>query len=1000
MIPAYHENQHILHVNALPPGNYFIPYASAQAALLGDRTRSERFIDLNGPWQFAFYPSPEDLPRSFPDADPGGGTIPVPSVWQMNGYDRHQYLNIGYPLPYDPPRVPKENPCGWYRRELTVSETDGSVLTLCFEGVDSCLYLWVNGRFAGYSQVSHSTSAFDITGFVHPGANRLDVLVLKWCDGSYLEDQDKLRMSGIFRDVYALIRPVDHIETYQVRTRLSDDYTQAHLEVRLHWSGQVRAVRAALYAPDGQCVYEAETEQDAFSLSLDRPALWSAESPALYRLLIASADEVICERVGLRRIEVVDETVLLNGTAIKFTGVNRHEFHPLRGPAVTREDMLEDLKLMKAHNINAIRTSHYPDAPLFYELCDQFGFYLIDEADLECHGVCMINGAYSHETYNRLAVAPGWREAMLDRVKRLVERDINRPSVVIWSMGNECGMGENFRAALEWTKRRDPSRLTHYERAAFPPAGQAIPGEELDLYSRMYPSVEEIDRYFAERTVRKPYILCEYAHAMGNGPGGLEEYFQCFHRHREHCGGFVWEWCDQAAARSTGRDGQIRYGYGGDFGEEVHDGNFCVDGLVFPDRRPHRGLLEVRNVYRPLRVLSADLHAGCFLLHNYLDFTPASQWAEVRYEVRRQGKVLASGAVEPRQLEIPPHGDGWVFLDVPASELRDSAVYFAYTAAGNHALLPRGTFLGCEQVGRQAFSAALPEKAATDWSVADTGNIIAVQCADRLLRYDKNSAAFERIGSLETALLQRPMEINIWHAPTDNERYLKEEWQTFGYDRARVRTGASRLVYDKERLAISTPFSLGAACLPTILSGRADWIAEANGLLHAHFHVEIPEGHPPLPRFGVRMFLPDGMREAAYFGMGPYDGYADKCAANVEHLYQTTVDELHEPHIRPQENGSRNGCKWLRLSDGASALVVTGDGFSFNASRYTQEELTEKAHEDELTPCGCMVLCIDYAHNGIGSNSCGPAPAERYQLKGSFDFSFTLLWEEGKNPVS
>ena len=984
----YHEDAHKLHVNTLPARAYYIPHSARRSAMEGDRTKSDRFMSLNGAWSFAYFDSFEDLPAEFSEAL-ATDQITVPSVWQTQGYDRHQYTNVRYPFPYDPPYVPVDNPCGLYVRSFDYQPRYGGRRTICFEGVDSCFYLWINDAFVGYSQVSHSTSEFDVTPYVHEGENTIAVLVLKWCDGSYFEDQDKFRMSGIFRDVYLLERSANGIRDFFIHTELTRNYTAANVTVDLEMRGDA-GVEYKFFDAMGYELATGRAEHKKISFTLSNVALWSAENPYLYTLVLLCEGEVIAERVGLREIKVENGVVYLNGQNIKFRGVNRHDSDPVLGAAVGTEQMLRDLTLMKQHNVNAIRTSHYPNAPEFLRMCDEYGFYVIDESDIECHGVTCRGYEYRNEDYNLLAQDPNYEETIVDRVKNCVIRDKNRPSVVIWSMGNESGHGRNFDVALAWTKRYDPSRLTHYERASFPPKGEEINRTDLDLYSRMYPSVEEMDQYFEEGAIGKPYILCEYCHAMGNGPGDLEDYFRCFERHDGHCGGFIWEWCDHAIDMGRTVDGRKKYFYGGDFGEFPHDENFCMDGLVYPDRRPHTGLLEYKNVLRPVRISEEDLKAGRFVLKNMLDFTNLREFVDVTYSVRQEGKDVYEGSLTEEMLDVAPHARKEIQIQYPQGLKGDFAVLFTMVQRFDTALVPAGHRLGFEQLGRQRYQAPKREDGILAVEVRETDRYVIADGENFHYVYDKVRVCFDELNYDNLSLLDKPMELNIWRAPTDNDRNLRLQWQAFGYDRGIPRGYETTVEHADGACVLRTRFSIGAIYLPNILCGTAEWRINMNGSIDVAIRARRREDAPALPRFGLRMFMPKQLDQATYFGYGPYESYVDKHRASVKHLYSATVDALHEDYIKPQENGSHYNCNYLKLSGAYGGVEVTGEGFSFNASRYTQEELTRKMHNFELEKCGSTVLCVDAFQNGIGSNSCGPELAKRYESPVDINFECTL----------
>ena len=692
IVPSYYEDLQTLHVNTQPKRAYYIPASARMDDGVEHREGSDRFQLLNGVWSFRYLASVRDLSEPFyrPDHSADGyDAIPVPSVWQNHGYDQHQYTNIRYPFPADPPYVPYDNPCGCYLHRFDYHRDDCAPrVYLNFEGVDSCFYVWLNGEFVGYSQVSHSTSEFDVTDALTEGENLLAVLVLKWCDGSYLEDQDKFRTSGIFRDVYLLKRPSACVRDYFVTNAL--ERGAASVRVRLTYQGGAVPTALRLLDARGETVAEAQPEamENAGSythqalLSIAEPTLWNPEQPYLYTLLIETPDEVITDRVGLREISIRDNIVYLNGEPIKFRGVNRHDSDPVTGPVIGVEHMKRDLELIKQHNFNAIRTSHYPNARMFYELCYQYGFLVIDEADHESHGAselyCSENEVWENhvEHWNEpFADNPDFMEATLDRTQLCVHRDKNRPCVISWSMGNESAYGCCFEAALAWTKHFDPTRLTHYESAQYRSRKRKYDFSNIDLYSNMYPSLQTLQEYI-DSEPDKPYLMCEYAHAMGNGPGDLEDYWRMICANDVLCGGFVWEWCDHAVYKGETPEGKPMYWYGGDHGEYPHDGNFCVDGLVFPDRRPGTGLLEYKNVHRPVRVTEYDQTTGRLTLRNYMDFVSLQDRLTGRYEVNCDGTVIESGCIE-KLPPIAPHMDGTMFLGC-------NPVHVARKSASNH----------------------------------------------------------------------------------------------------------------------------------------------------------------------------------------------------------------------------------------------------------------------------------------------------------------------------
>lgn len=670
MIPRYYEDLSILHDNTMPMRSYYIPASQKMNTLIEHREDSDRFQLLNGVWKFQYYKSVYDLKEAFyrtsfntKDFD----DITVPGVWQIAGYDSPQYTNIRYPFPFDPPYLPQDIPCGAYVRKFTYHENiDAPKIYLNFEGVDSCFFVWLNGKYTGYSQVPHATAEFDVTEFLKEGENTIAVLVLKWCDGSYLEDQDKFRMNGIFRDVYLLKRPERAIWDYHITTQIKENTAKIKLNVTFDFSIPV----SVTIEDQARAVVATDTISDDGSIEfkIPNPTLWNTEHPYIYTLTLQSSYETIVDYIALRTIEIRDKVIYFNGQKIKFRGVNRHDSDPETGFTVSVPQIKKDLSLMKQHNFNSIRSSHYPNAPYFYQMCDLYGFMVIEEADIEAHGPYML---YRKEDtdYNRfkrwnekIADDPIWEESILDRVQHMVQRDKNRFCIVMWSMGNESAYGCNFEKALRWTKKFDPCRLTQYESARYRNYDVTYDYSNLDLYSRMYPAMNEIEEYL-EEDGSKPFLLVEYCHAMGNGPGDLEDYFQLIQKDDRMCGGFVWEWCDHAIAHGKTESGKTIYYYGGDHDEELHDGNFCMDGLVFPDRTPHTGILEYKNVYRPVRVVSYDQETGKLVLHNYLDFDDLKDYLDIRFEVIKDGlSTVQKGKLSP--FSVMPHTDGVTELNV------------------------------------------------------------------------------------------------------------------------------------------------------------------------------------------------------------------------------------------------------------------------------------------------------------------------------------------------
>ena len=1006
IVPRYYEDLSVLHENTMPARAYYIPASKRMDNLVEHREESDRMQLLNGTWKFQYFNSIYDVQDPFFEKDydtENFDEIQVPSVWQMAGYDTHQYTNIRYPFPFDPPYVPQDIPCGAYAHTFVYHKDENAPKAfLNFEGVDSCFYVWINGSYVGYSQVSHMTSEFDITDLLQDGENSIAVLVMKWCDGSYLEDQDKFRMSGIFRDVYILKRPERAISDYHIKTKIEDMLAKIELDVKFYSPANVKI---SIEDKNGAVVAVGSiAEEGTAVLEIANPELWNTENLYLYQLILETENEVIVDHIALRKIEIKDQVIYLNGQKIKFRGVNRHDSDPVTGFTISVEQITTDLTLMKQHNFNAIRSSHYPNAPFFYEMCDKYGFMVIDEADIEAHGPFML---YREEDtdYNRfkrwnekIADDPAWEAAIVDRVKLMVERDKNRFCIVMWSMGNESAYGCNFEKALAWTKKFDPDRITQYESARYRNYDETYDYSNLDVYSRMYPALSEIQEYL-DKDGSKPFLLVEYCHSMGNGPGDFEDYFQMIQDNDKMCGGFVWEWCDHAIAHGTAENGKKIYAYGGDHGEEIHDGNFCMDGLVYPDRTVHTGLLEYKNVYRPARVVSYDKESGELVLHNYMDFDDLKDYVKISYELTQDGLVISKGKLA--EVSVAPHSEGKISLNINVPENGKCYLKLIYQLKKEMPLLEKDHILGFDEieVSQKDAKCQLAEKwlektsADSELQVNENDTQIHIKGREFAYTIDRRTALFTEMKFAGREYLNHPMELNIWRAPTDNDMYIKSEWRKAHYDKAYTRAYTTEVVQGKHGVKITSHASVVAETVQKILDVTITWKIEAAGKIDADIAVTKDDEFPDLPRFGVRMFLDKKLSAVRYFGMGPQESYCDKHQAASHGLYRADVGDLHEDYIRPQENGSHYDCEYVELNNSRYGIVASAEkAFSFNASYYTQEELEKKTHNYELTESDSVVFCVDYALNGIGSNSCGPVVLDQYRFNDVlFRFQFTLV---------
>ena len=1007
----YHEDLENLHVGTMDKHCYFIPFAKGEDPF-ADREKSGRFQLLNGDWKFRYFDSVIDLEDDFVGIGTDN-TIPVPSNWQLHGYDVPQYTNVVYPITFEPPFVPDEDPVGVYSREYD-HVADGMDRILVFEGVDSCMYLYVNNDFVGYSQVSHCTSEFDITPFLKEGSNLITVAVLKWCDGTYLEDQDKFRLSGIFRDVYVLSRPKKRLTDYRITTQTDTVSSSAVLS----FTAEGADAHVTLYTPEGEVFCEADApEGKTVELSVRDVRFWSAESPVLYPFKIEAEGEVIGEQAGFRKIEIVNGVVKVNDVPVKFRGVNRHDSYPDTGYYCTTEQMLKDIRLMKQHNINAVRTSHYPNSPKFCQLCDRMGLYVIDEGDLETHGCVEVYNDFkwsANNGYNGIALIASddrFRKAIVDRAESLVKRDVNRPCVLFWSLGNESGYGTNMKAAGELVKELDSTRLLHYESLHhLDDTSNAV----LDVISQMYTSTEDMQKYLENKDEHRPFILCEYCHAMGNGPGDLEDYHNAFHSSERFCGGFIWEWCDHGFIQGTAPDGKVKYGYGGDFGERHNDNNFCMDALVYPDRTPHTGLLEAKQVYRPVRITKGEGKYE-FIFRSLLEHVSASDILDCHYEVEYDG-----GKKDGKDISFDLKALGECSISIPElSEFdgKEAYIRFIFTYRNDTDFCDKGYEACFDQVrignltgenneGVVCESATGNRESAVcdavgegysgvkaELLVAEEPLSVRVTAGSVTYTFSKRRSQIVSILKDGRELLEKPLEFNFFRAPTDNDNSRGDWYRAHlndyiikGYDVSVTVTGSKAVITQKQ--------SFGWSMYQPFAVMDVTYTFSAEGL---DIHSELEAGNKLkfLPRFGLRMFLNRSFDKVSYYGYGPYESYIDKHRADYLGNFEALVDSMHEDYIKPQENSSHYGCRHVTITDGNVRITFRNkDGLSFNASEYTQEELAAKKHNYELERSGFTVFCADAYMAGVGSNSCGPQLKECYRVplpKLTADFHMTVI---------
>ncbi|GIO34786.1 MULTISPECIES: beta-galactosidase subunit alpha [Paenibacillus] len=996
------DNLGVLERNRVKSRAYFIPFPDREGALSYDRGSSPWFKSLNGIWKFDFAEGPELAPRHFYEQEfdvSGWDDIRVPGHWQLQGYGHPHYTDLYYPFPVDPPHVPNDNPTGSYVREFELpSHWDGRHVSIKFDGVDSAFHLWLNGAFVGYSQGSRLTSEFDLTPYLKSGVNRLAVRVYQWSDGSYLEDQDMWWMSGIFRDVYLVSEPSSvRIADFRVATELDAEMANAVLSVRTDINGEDSGgkVRLQLLDRTGAELLSAEKTWSGeayaeFNLPVAKPVLWNAESPYLYHLILTVLDtrgqvtETVAQRVGFRRIEVRDGQFLVNGKAILLKGVNRHDHHPDTGRTVTLSTMLEDIKLMKRHNINAVRTAHYPNDPRFYDLCDEYGLYVMEETDLETHGFEPLGNI------SRLSDDPAWKEAYVDRVRRMVERDKNHPSVIFWSLGNESGFGCNFRAMSAWCKEHDPTRLVHYE--------EDREAEVCDVVSTMYSSVEKMEGFGQMEDHPKPHVLCEFAHAMGNGPGGLRAYFDVFDKYRRLQGGFVWEWIDHGLSRKTA-DGKADYAYGGDYGDVPNNGNFVIDGLIRPDRTPSPGLIEYKKIIEPVRV--DMIEGGRIRITNRYDFIGLDH-LQAHYSVTADGRTLQSGVLalppvapgESCELEAPLRDDQTQTVAEPDAE---RWLNIGFTLAADCDWAPQGHEVAWAQFALPAAAPAEPKAAAASaesLSASEEGRMLTIGNDAFRMTFDRLKAGIDSLKFGGKELIRRGPRLNFWRAPIDNDMYVLADWRKAHLDRLseriddfrweRLDETAVRVTWNSRIAPPVHDWGFRCAVSYTV-SGSGLVVIDVNG---------TPEGTPPsmLPKIGLQLEIPGDMEHVRWYGRGPGESYSDSKEAGRFGVYRNTVDGLFTPYVYPQENGNRTDVRWVSIADesGIGLLAAGAPVLEFSARRYTDADLEAAQHMSDLVPREFIALNLDYRQNGLGSNSCGPAQSPEHAVKPE-PFRFRIL---------
>lgn len=998
------ENHQIDRINRMPARAHFLTFPSKEKALLNNNRYTHAFKNLNGVWKFMFLDAPEYSPEGFFNSDfdvTKMDDITVPGNWQLQGYGKMHYSDLWYNFPINPPYVPTENPTGIYKRTFFVEESyrDKKII-IRFCGVDSAYHLWINGKEVGYSKVARNESEFDITDLIRVGEeNDVTVRVYQWSDGTYLEDQDMWWESGIFRDVELIGVPKDGINDYKVIADLDDEYKNGIFKVEaflrttkevnvtfeLVDAGENTVFTKTVVAKEGKaCIDEVIADVNH----------WTAETPYLYKLFMTVEDngqivEVIPQNVGFRNIRLNGETFLVNGVAIKFKGVNRHDYSPQNGRVVSREEIEKDIILMKQFNINAIRTSHYPNSYYLYDLCDEYGMYLIAETDLECHGF-ELTGDYKWITDD-----PSWELAYVSRMTRMIERDKNHPAIIFWSLGNESAFGCNFRKMTDVAHEMDPTRLVHYE--------GDFDVESADVYSTMYTWIENPKKPYLMKDIieksKKPHIHCEYCHAMGNGPGNLKDYQDLVYAHDKLQGGFVWEWFDHGIESFT-ESGEKYYRYGGDFGDDPSNKDFCIDGLIMPDRTPSPGLYEYKKVIEPITTTAVDIQKGIINLLSRYDFANLDRFNLV-YKVMEDDVILQTGFMAVPSIEARANKDITLPYDLSVIKVKPGVHYYvniSYQLREDTSYASSGHELATAQFELPLYKEGIMVRPEGILNVEKEHTTLHVKGANFSLDFNLVNGNLMNIVRDGMQVLSKGPRLTLWRAPISNDMEIIDKLKKVYF------------LHLEHEVVMNIDYHMEG----NILKVEVDTInSTTNSAWHfktKYVYTVCPsgdilidvEGTPSgrvdlapdmLPRIGVSMHLDKSMEHVRYFGMGPGENYADSKEAAQMGLYANTVDGLFTNYVIPQENGNHMGCKWVSMTNdrGMGLLASTEGDFNFSASWYEDKDLDDAKHTCDLVKRDYIVFNVDYKQNALGTNSCGQWQLDKYRAKfEDFKLSFRL----------
>ena len=1032
------ETPELVALNRLPGRATLFPFSTEKSALRGDPAKSPYVLNLNGDWAFKLFDRPEGVPEaclreSYKPAAKWDA-IPVPSNWTMQGYDKPHYTNLQMPWANNPPFVPDDNPTGVYRTAFELpAKWDGRRVVLHVGGSESCTYVYLNGTRLGMFKGSRLPSEFDLTAGLKPGVNTLAFMVIRWSDGSYLEDQDHWWMAGIYRDVYLYSQSEHYIEDCFFSTGLTDDLATGTLSIhaKVNYLTQPQnstptrfrvqvydAARKPVLAQPLETEVSAEYRATQYELEMvaELPGItpWSAEMPTLYTAVATLLDskgkalEHTSARIGFKKVEVNGRELLINGKPVLIKGVNRHDHDPETGKTISRETMIRDIELLKQFNFNAVRTSHYPNDALWYDLCDEYGIYVLDEANIE-----------SHDNYATLCRDPRWAQSFMERGSRMVLRDKNHACIIGWSLGNESGYGENHDALADWIRAYDPSRLVHCEGAMHRGWGQGggmqspdISARATDLICPMYPHVDSIKDWAETTSEWRPFIPCEYSHAMGNSNGNLKEYWDAIYSTHGLQGGFIWDWVDQGITK-TDEQGRSYFAYGGDFGDFPNDVNFCCNGMIWPDRVPHPAMFEFKKLVQPIRISVGNRKQGVYTLTNS-DFFQSAQWLTADWFVELDGKVLQKGVIGA--LEIAPQQTLNVTLPLkPVEGPAGSEAFLTIRCrtARKQSWCPRGHCVAWEQFGLPVKrEGALPGPVATtaSLSVKDTKTRATLTGAGFSVVVNKRKGLISAVRVGERTVIDQVAGLNIWRGPLDNDgvKGKKEQWtakwkplgrwMNAGYDKLSHTLDDLAIYEDEGSIVIASMHRYTCRESDKGFTHLQEETVLPTGVIRSRHRITIDDDQPDVPRLGIRLVAAAGLEQLQWLGRGPHENYSDRKAGAPVGLYSGTVTEQYVPYIVPQEHGNKEDVRWFSLcdDDGIGLQVQGAPTFGFSASHLSPEDLTAAYHTNELTPRDETIVHIDHRQRGLGTASCGPDTLPQYLINpGTYDFAYTIVLLDG-----